>query len=305
MKCGLTVPRQTLDEKTRSVLVIAATETPVQVFDYSRMEIVDEVLLMAGAELPKSRQVVLLDAHSRVDSSSVIGSLRDIGVDGDKLTGRAVFSSEAESIWTKVREGHIRAVSVGYRVIEAKYIPAGESMEIKGRKFTGPLKVATRWALKELSVVPIGADEFAKARADAEPITEPKTAGEPATRTRKDATQMEIDEVRKQERERLENIDTMCRQFNINDEMRTGWINSGATVDAIRQAVLEIVAGRLPQGLGYRGPRDDYSGHPATVTADATDKRIDAQVDGLLLRAGVISERDEKNKPAGGGARIC
>ena len=81
----------TLDEKTRSVLVVAATENPVSVFDWSRMEIVDEVLLMAGAELPKNRQVVLLDSHSRFDSSSVIGSLREIRVDGDKLTGRAVF----------------------------------------------------------------------------------------------------------------------------------------------------------------------------------------------------------------------
>ena len=95
----------TLDEKTRSVLVTAATENPVQVFDYSRMEIVDEVLLMAGAELPRSRQVVLLDSHSRVDSNSVIGSLRDISVDGDKLTGRAVFATEAETVFRKIARG--------------------------------------------------------------------------------------------------------------------------------------------------------------------------------------------------------
>ena len=184
-------------------------------------------------------------------------------------------------------------------MIDAKFIPAGETLEIKGRKYAGPVKVATRWKLKELSAVPIGADEFAKARADAGQNDENQnSAGEPATRTRKDATQMEIEEVRKQERERLENIDVLCRQFGIADDMRTGWINSGATVDAIRAAVLEIVAGRLPQGIGFRGPLDDY--HPATVTADATDKRVDAQVDGLLLRAGVISDRDEKNKPAGG-----
>lgn len=158
----------TLDEDTRSVEVIGATEEPVEVFDYDRFEIVNEVLLMEGAEMPASRQVPLLDAHLRFGTASVLGSYRDMQARSGQLTGRAYFSSvpEAESPYTKVREGHLTDFSIGYRVIESEWVPAGESAKIKGRSFTGPLKVTSRWRVKELSTVPIGADELAKARND-------------------------------------------------------------------------------------------------------------------------------------------
>jgi len=40
------------------------------------------------------------------------------------------------------------------------------SIMIDGKEYEGPLKVSTRWALKELSLAPIGADPLAKARAE-------------------------------------------------------------------------------------------------------------------------------------------
>jgi len=156
----------TVDEKSRSVEVIGATEEPVEVFDYDRYEIIPEVLLMDGVELPGSRQVPLLDSHSRYSTSSVLGSFRGMKTDNGQLIGRVHFSSvpEAEGPWTKVREGHLTDFSVGYRVIEAQWVPDGEKTTIKGRSFVGPVKVATRWRPKELSAVTIGADELAKAR---------------------------------------------------------------------------------------------------------------------------------------------
>ena len=55
----------TLDEATRSVEVIAATEAPASVWDWERWEIVREVLLMSGCRIPPSGQTTLLDTHSR------------------------------------------------------------------------------------------------------------------------------------------------------------------------------------------------------------------------------------------------
>ncbi|HEA65263.1 MAG TPA: hypothetical protein ENI07_00335, partial [Desulfobacterales bacterium] len=49
-----------LNEEERSVEVVGATENPAEVFDYKRFEIVTEVLLMDGLEMPKTRQVPLL-----------------------------------------------------------------------------------------------------------------------------------------------------------------------------------------------------------------------------------------------------
>jgi len=156
----------TLDVEGRSVEVVGATENPVTIFDYDQWAEIDEILLMSGLEMPESRQVPLMDTHSRYSTASVLGSYRDMRVEADQLMGRAFFSSapEAEGPYTKVSEGHLTDFSVGYRQIQSVWVPDGETVKIKGRSFTGPVRVTSRWRIKELSVCPIGADEMAKAR---------------------------------------------------------------------------------------------------------------------------------------------
>ena len=156
----------TLNEEDRSVEVVGATENPAEVWDWDRWEVVNEVLLMDGCEIPQGRQVVLLDTHQCYGTASVIGSYRDMRVEGDQMIGRAYFTSlpEGDGPFTKLREGHLTDFSVGYRVLESEWIPAGKTATIQGRKYTGPLKVSTRWVPREESVCPIGADELAKAR---------------------------------------------------------------------------------------------------------------------------------------------
>ena len=172
-------------------------------------------------------------------------------------------------------------------------------MEIKGRTYAGPLKVATRWKIKETSVCPIGADELAKVRADAGQNDEPqKHAG--ANRRRPERSQLKWKSTKLENRK--EN-GLKISTFYADSLTLTTRCEPAGSIRAQRLTLFGpqfSKSSRLdsPQGIGYRGPLDDY--HPATVTHDATDKRVAAQVDGLLLRAGVISERDEKNKPAPG-----
>lgn len=161
----------TLDADNRSFEVVGATESPVEVFDYERLEVVPEILLMDGCEMPGNRQIPLLDTHNRWDTASVLGSYRDMTVEQDQLLGRVFFSNtaEAESPYTKAREGHLTDFSVGYRVIESQWVDAGQKATIRGRSFEGPMRVTTRWRVKELSICPIGADEAAKARSKDQP----------------------------------------------------------------------------------------------------------------------------------------
>jgi hypothetical protein len=159
----------TLDEETRSVNVIAATENPVTVFDWERWEPILEVLLMSGCKLHGARQLPFLGEHYRWNQSleNVIGSCRELEIKDGKLIGRAQFSSceEAEKPYTKVREGHVTDVSIGYRVTKAVRIPKGETGIVDGRSFKGPIRVATEWTPTELTLCPIGADQASKIRA--------------------------------------------------------------------------------------------------------------------------------------------
>lgn len=189
----------TLDEAARSVEVVASTEEPVWVMDWETWQPVREVLLMSGCNLPDAGRAVLLDAHSRCSVANVLGSFRDLRIERDpagaRLVGRMVFAAtpDVEAAWQKVAAGHLTDVSIGYEVRACRNLREGETFAADGRVFEGPLRVATDWALLELSLCPIGADPAAQVRdarninAGAHPGRKEKTMPEsPAKRSLKD-----------------------------------------------------------------------------------------------------------------------
>jgi len=295
------------DEESRSVEVVAATETPSLVYDWERGSIM-EILLMSGAQIPETKQMVLLDAHQRYSTASVIGSVRDLRVDGDALVGRAYFSSvdEAQGPATKVKEGHLTDFSVGYRVLEAVWIPEGKTTIIDGREFKGPLQVTTKWQPRELSTVPIGADENAKARAaginkDNKEETQMdkklraflERSGLPTTATEDEAwafldklgphdeerQDIDVDTIRAEatgaERDRIREIDAMCEQFDCTDMVR-GLIVGGKTTEESRTAVMAKLQERA-KNPGFGGVQ---------IIKEDREKFREAAQDALWLRAG-------------------
>lgn len=149
---------------------ILTTEAPATVFDWERFDFVSEILLMDGLVLPATKQVPLLDSHSRYSVDDILGSVTDIreaeaggyaAVDG---LVRFASDERAQRVLQLVRDGHLTDGSVGYRVVRAVWIPEGEQAAIRGRVFDGPVKVSYEWSLKEFSATPIGADALAKVR---------------------------------------------------------------------------------------------------------------------------------------------
>jgi hypothetical protein len=62
----------TLDDSTRSVEAVLATESPVMAIDFRKMQYVNEVLLMNGCRLPANNQIPLLDSHSRMTVGTIL-----------------------------------------------------------------------------------------------------------------------------------------------------------------------------------------------------------------------------------------
>ncbi|MDL2306635.1 hypothetical protein LJC48_01210 [Desulfovibrio sp. OttesenSCG-928-C06] len=169
---GARGPRS-VDEKTRSIEVVAATQALAYVWDWDRWEAVPEVLLMSGCRLPESRQLVFLDAHNRASVEDVLGSFRDAAVmqwanaaggQEPALIGRAHYSQFAEKPWQDTRDGHITDVSIGYSVNEYMWLEEGQRAVVEDVEYVGPLRIATEWTPFELSLCPIGADSNAKFR---------------------------------------------------------------------------------------------------------------------------------------------
>ncbi|MCP4346063.1 MAG: hypothetical protein GY795_11135 [Desulfobacterales bacterium] len=157
---------KTFNDESRSVRVIAVTENPVRVWDWERKDFVTEVLLIDGVHLPPSRQIPLLDSHDRSSVSRVLGSARNFKPAGTSLECDVFFSGTDSGKETaqKVKEGHLTDFSVGYSSIESYWIPEGEVQSVNGRTFRGPVRITSKWNLKELSITPIGADQQATVR---------------------------------------------------------------------------------------------------------------------------------------------
>lgn len=136
--------------------VVATTEQPIRVYDHERFAFVNEVLLMDGMTLPKNKQVPLLDSHNRDTVMDILGIFKNIEVNSDReVEGNMFFTGETEGVLVekKIAKGLLVA-DIGYTVIKSTWIEEGKTKRIQGKEYAGPLKVVTKWGLKEVSVVP-------------------------------------------------------------------------------------------------------------------------------------------------------
>lgn len=150
---------RSLDEANRECEFVASTENPVETM-YGR-----EVLRMGGVRLERyMSNPVFLDSHNGTSIGNVLGSASSVRVEGRELITRMRFaeSGKGRLAWDLVRQGHVRAVSIGYRVNpdSVKRLRAGE----KDGEIMGPCAVVNEWELFETSLVPVPADEDALVR---------------------------------------------------------------------------------------------------------------------------------------------
>lgn len=91
------------------------------------------------------------------------------------------------------------------------------------------------------------------------------------------------------ERTRCAEITSLCRDFNVNGEVATGYIKNGTSVEAVRKEIMDEM-------LSKSAP---VSANKVDVTADARDKFVKAATDALLMRSG----REASNENGGSELR--
>lgn len=171
---SLTLRADSIERDKRSFEAVVSTDGVVTVLDRRRWELIDEVLVRDGGQFPA--HVPLLDAHFMYSCLSVVGSAVEFRKEGDdRWLGRGIIADAAhdrdpvEQIWLRVRDGHIRAVSIGYRPLEYTDIAAGKRQKVGGKFYTAgerTLRITSKWRVYELSITPVGADSEALIRQD-------------------------------------------------------------------------------------------------------------------------------------------
>jgi HK97 family phage prohead protease len=119
-----------------------------------------EKLDPAGLDLSRLIGAPVLDGHKQGSARDVIGVIAAYRMDGENLvaTIRLSGATDAAPIVQRIREGTIRGVSIGYRVIRWT---ESTDPNTKAR-----IRTAAAWAISEVSAVPIPADTGATFRSE-------------------------------------------------------------------------------------------------------------------------------------------
>jgi hypothetical protein len=199
-----------------------------------------------------SGRASLLAAHDAQSLDAAIGVIESAGLERGQGVATVRFAKDdpaADAIWNKVQQGILRNISVGYRVHKFEKVAGGEGQI--------PTLRAVDWEPFELSVVPIGADDGAKIRADAPLDTHPCEILAVARSHTKETTTM-LDEARSETIVEANPLAPLPAEPTLADPPEANEREEGATAefercDGIRAACL---AARMPRAFEDRLIRD-------------------------------------------------
>jgi phage major head subunit gpT-like protein len=217
------------------------------------------------------------------------------------------FDEDSQLIKSKVESGSLPGVSFGYSVDSWEEVSSGK-MDSSGR-FMGPASIALRWSPYEISIEPIPADptvgvgrenEIIKNNEEDEEMHRKFTpnyapdngngGGATVAATgivtgERAVAPVNTEELRqlaiKEERTRVEEITSICRDFSFES---SDYISKGTSVEDVRSAVLEKLKAK-------NKPIDNGRNADVTIISEEADKVRDAVSDALLMRAGVKVEK--------------
>ncbi len=133
--------------------MVAYTGEPLRVEGWRFPVVVD----LEGLSIPSQRRPVRF-GHSMYAG---VGHTERIAVDAGRLIAEGIVSRDtgaAREVVASGKRGFPWQASIGAQVAQAEFIRAGKSVTVNSRTFEGPLYVARRTVLGEISFVDLGAD---------------------------------------------------------------------------------------------------------------------------------------------------
>lgn len=149
-------PSDAEPQRQRRFQMVAYTGGPMMLAGWRYPVVVD----LNGLDVGRQRRPILLD-HTR-DVEFVMGQTDQITVANQQLlvTGQVLGESpKAKQVIALNDKGFSWQASIGAKAQQVDFVPEGRSVEVNGRDVTGPVNVARRASLGEISFVVLGADE--------------------------------------------------------------------------------------------------------------------------------------------------
>jgi hypothetical protein len=112
-----------------------------------------------------SPKTPILYGHNTYDSGAVLGQTDSVDI-SNTITARGSIMGKSDDVQNVValsKNGYQFQVSVGATPLTIKSIQEGESVEVNGQTQTGPFTLIVTSKLKEISILPLGADDTTSA----------------------------------------------------------------------------------------------------------------------------------------------
>jgi hypothetical protein len=300
------VEAQTINDEARTVDLVLSTGAAVERYDWFTDTRYLEVLSLDPSAVRLGRLndgAPLLDSHSAWSVSDMLGSIvpGSVVLTKSELRATARFSKReaVAPVWQDVRDGHIRSVSIGYRVHRF------EESSGNGNKL--PVRKAVDWEPYEGSMVPIPADAGAKVRGEKPADTNPcqiVTRGESKEKVMEDEARSETivetdqltpartpdppaatepnerDEGSAAERARVRGIRNACLAARVTRSFEDKLIDEGIPLVEAQNRIFDELRKRDQDS---RGPSRIPSGDAGVTVGDDPLVHVRAGLEGALL----------------------
>ncbi len=150
--------------------MVAYTGGAMRVTGFPHPVVVD----LEGLAIDRQDIPVRLDHNPRQG----VGHTQRVAIEGGQILADGIISRDtswARDVAKSAVNGFPWQASIGAAVVDAEFVPNGQTVSVNGRTFVGPLHVVRRAVLKEISFVDSGADPATSARIAAQYAAQSQT----------------------------------------------------------------------------------------------------------------------------------
>lgn len=222
------------------------------------------VVDLEGMRVTRKSRPILKD-HNR---ASIVGHTDDININDSRLEVAGVISgvgSTAEEVIATSENGFPWQASLGASADKVVFIPEGRSAQANGREFAGPVYIARKSTLGEVSFVALGADDDTEARiaaglitgeesiensgdedddSEIEPVNASLELRKTSKRTQLNSVLMQMRGEAAAESKRIAGIRKLCASHH--DEIEARAIEEGWSLTKTELAILRIERPKSP-----------------------------------------------------------
>lgn len=286
MRREISINPEIVNDDSREMIVSFASEEPYE--RWFGTEILEVDSLAMDLNRFQNGLGCLLYNHNR---DAVIGSIKKVWIDGNKAYASVEFDTdeESEKIYQKVQKGTLKGVSVGYAVKE--YTDLRDNEVMANGRIKGPAYVASKWEAYEISIVSVPADASVGVNRSLDDfnVVELKNLEGKEVAEKNVSAVEDVNKAVEAERERVGQITTLCRHFNVSPDE---YIRSGKPLAEVQLDVLE-------QNKRAKAPSANIE-----VGAEDHEKYKAAATDALLIRSGIAVENPAQGASEMRGMRL-